>query len=174
MQTAPPEKALLNALNNYFSRLKASRPNKEIPDVTIEFFKFIKSYKIAERDYKDDHVNYTVLADVDDVALNDLMYFVKNVVNTAIYNLDGIILDVEMEKKINSSFKEYKFDTKHQSEFQANLKDNSTAKEREAVFKANAAQYFMEMSAILESAAEGSCTVVLTTRTFPRRKSSRL
>jgi len=164
------EKALLSALNNYFSRLKASQPDKEIPDVTAEFYKFIKSYKIAEREYIDDSVTYTILADVDDVALNDLIYFVKNVVNTSVYNLTGLILDVEMEEKINSAFKDYKFDTKHQSEFQANLKDHSTSQEREEVFKNSSAQYFMDMSAILESAEAGSCTVVLTTRTFSKTK----
>lgn len=164
------EKALLDALNNYFDRLKANQPDKEIPDVTVEFFKFIKSYKIANREYINDSVAYTVLADVDDVALNDLMYFVKNVVNTAVYNITGVGQDIELDEKIEGAFKDYKFDTKHQSDFQANLKENSTPEERQRVFKNGPSQYFTEMSVILEPAPEGLCTVVLTTKTFSKTK----
>jgi len=168
--TSAREKALLNALNNYFSRLKINQPDKEIPDVTEEFYKFIKSYKIAERSYLEDSVNYTVLADVDDVALNYLMYFVKNAVNTAVYNITGVGQDFEMDGNIAGAFKDYKFDTRHQSDFQANLKADSTAQEREDVFMESSAQYFMEMDVVLQPAPEGSCVVTLTTKTFSKTK----
>ncbi|PLX66130.1 MAG: hypothetical protein C0603_11995 [Denitrovibrio sp.] len=164
------EKALLKALQNYFGKLKASQPDKEIPDVTIEFFKFIKSYKIAERAYVNDNVTYTILADVDDVALNDLMYFVKNVVNTAVYNLSGVKQDLELDTEIIATLKEYKFDAKHQSEFQANLQDSSKESERVDAFRKSQSQYMLEMSAVREPAAEGECTVVLTTKTFSKTK----
>lgn len=168
--TEARQQAMLSALKNYFSSLKQNQPDTEIPDVTPEFFKFIKSYKIADRSYKNDSVNYTILADVDDVALNDLRYFVHDVVNTAVYNLSGAGQDVDLDTRIADSFKEYKFDTKYQSDFQANLKDNSSEKEREDVFKNSPSQYFFEMSVTNEPAAEGECSVILTTRTFSKTK----
>lgn len=164
------EQAILNALKNYFNKLKANQPDKEIPDVTIEFFKFIKSYKIAERAFTDDTVTYTILADVDDVALNDLMYFVDNVVNTAVYNIEGIGVETGLSNNISGAFKEYKFDTKHQSDYQANLKENSTPEERTEAFKNSDSQYFLEMSLIREPSAEGQCTIILTTKTYSKTK----
>jgi len=164
------EAALLNALHNYFNRLKENRPNKEIPDVTTEFFKFIKSYKIANREYIDNSVRYTILADVDDVALNDLMYFVTNVVNTAVYNITGLSRELETNDKIAASFADYKFDTKYQSDFQANLRENSTEKERRSTFRKSQPQYFMDMSVLREPSAEGSCTIILTTKTYSKTK----
>lgn len=164
------EKAILAALNNYFDILKSNEPDKEIPDVTTEFFKFIKSYKIADRGYADDMVSYTILADVDDVALNDLMYFVKNIVNTTVYNITGIDPDTAVDTDIASSFHEYKFDTRHQSDFQASLRENSTEDERLNTFKEGQAQYFMEMSVVREPDQENECSLVLTTKTFSKTK----
>lgn len=164
------QQAMLSALKNYFNILKSSQPNTEIPDVTTEFFKFIKSYKIADREYNDDNVTYTILADVDDVALNDLMYFVKHIVNTIVYNITGADMDVDLDSRIASALKEYKFDTKYESDFQANLKDNSTPEERKAAFKAGQSQYFLDMSALREPAPEGQCTIILTTKTFSKTK----
>lgn len=164
------EKALLDALKNYFSILKANQPNKEIPDVTEEFFKFIRSYKIAERAYVNDNIVYTVLADVDDIALNDLMYFVKNVVNSMVYNISGISQDVDADSSMAEAFKEYKFDLKYQSDFQANLPENSTESERNTAFRNGKPQYFMDMSVVREDAQDGSCSIELTTRTYSKTK----
>jgi len=164
------EQAMLSSLKNYFSRLKANEPNKEIPDVTTEFFKFIRSYKIAERTYHNDSVTYTLLTDVDDVALNDLMYFVKNIVNTAVYNVTGVNITDQLETNISSAFSDYKFNTKYQSEYQANLMENSTEDLRKSAFRKNQAQYFMDMNVVREPAGEGDCIVNLTTKTFSKTK----
>jgi len=164
------EKAMLNALKNYFGKLHASQPDREIPDVTSEFFKFIRSYKIAERRYTDDTVTYTVLADVDDIALNDLMYFVENVVNTVVYNINGANYDTRLNEKITLAYKEFKFDTKHQSEFQANLMENAEKQARISAFRKSHSQYYMDMSILLEPTAEGQCTVLLTTETYSKTK----
>jgi hypothetical protein len=164
------EKAMINALKNYFGRLKKSQPNREIPDVTTEFFKFIKSYKITTREYKEDAVNYIILADVDDVALNDLMYFVKNIVNTMVYNIRGVRNDIEFDARLVDSFREYKFETKHQSDFQASLEEKANFSKRHSVFKESSSQYYMDMSAIVESASDNQCTVLLTTKTFSKTK----
>lgn len=169
---AREKKALLRALKkNYFGKLKSTQPDKDIPDVTTEFFKFIKkSYKIAERSYKDDSVTYTILADVDDVALNDLTYFVKNVVNTAVYNLSGTKNNLALEAKVNTALADYKFDSKYQSEFQANLQESSSEHQRVIAFKDSPSQYFFDMSIVREPAAEEECTVILTTKTFSKTK----
>jgi len=164
------EQALLDALKNYFGRLKSIQPDKEIPDVTSEFFKFIRSYKIAERKYIDGNVVYTVLADVDDVALNDLTYFVRNAVNTIVYNISGISQDIDLSSKIDDSLSQYKFETKYQSEFQASLKEHSTASERFDTYLKGQAQYFMEMDVVREPTEENRCTVILTTQTFSKTK----
>lgn len=115
-------------------------------------------------------MTYTILADVDDVALNDLTYFVRNAVNTVVYNITGIPQENTLEENFNSAYKEYKFDTKHQSEFQASLKENSTEDERIETFKNGQAQYYMEMSVEREPTAENECSVILTTRTFSKTK----
>jgi len=162
--------ALLNALKNYFGKLNSLQPDKEIPDVTTEFFKFIKSYKIADRRYVKDTVSYTILADVDDVALNDLVYFVDNVVNTVVYNISGVKQDTNLDSQIHSALKEFKFDTKYESDFQANLQDDSSEAERKKVFLQSQSQYYLEISVIREPAAEGECTAVLTTKTFSKTK----
>ncbi|ADD68626.1 hypothetical protein Dacet_1862 [Denitrovibrio acetiphilus DSM 12809] len=164
------EQALLNALKNYFDRLQSDQPDKEIPDVTTEFFKFIKSYKIADRGFANDTVTYTVLADVDDVALNDLTYFVQNAVNTVVYNISGVPPENSIDNNIEEAFKEYKFDIKHQSGYQASLRENSTKSERVSTFKASQSQYFMEMSVVREPAGEGECTVILTTETHSKTR----
>jgi len=164
------ENALLDALKNYFGRLKSIQPDKEIPDVTTEFFKFIRSYKIAERKYENDNVIYTVLADVDDVALNDLTYFVRHAVNTVVYNIKGVPTEGDIFQKIDSSFAEYKFDTKYQSEYQANLKENSTESERYDTYLKGPAQYYMEMEVLREPTGDNKCTAIVTTQTFSKTK----
>lgn len=164
------ENSMLDALKNYFGRLKSIQPDKEIPDVTAEFFKFIRSYKIAERKYENDNVTYTILADVDDVALNDLTYFVRNAVNTIVYNIKGIPSDINISQQLDSAFAEYKFDTKYQSEYQASLRENSTESERFDTYLKGSSQYFMEMDVIREPTGENQCTVILTTQTFSKTK----
>jgi len=164
------ERALLKSLKNYFHKLKKKQPNMEVPDVTTEFFKFIRSYKIAERGYQDDAVFYTVLTDVDDVALNDLMYFVKQVVNSAVYNVRGMNNDTAIGNKISETLAEYKFHVRYQSEYQSQLLENSSNNLKISAFRNSPAQYYFDLSIEREPAQTGYCTAILTTKTYSKTK----
>jgi hypothetical protein len=164
------EQSLLKALKNYFSKLKTRQPDVEVPDVTTEFFKFIRSYKIVDRGYVEDSVYYNVLADVDDVALNDLMYFVKEVVNSSVYNVTGMNNDEALDRKIDATLADYKFNTNYQSDFQANLLEESSSEFRIGAFRKSQAQYYFDLAIEREPAEEGSCIAVLTTKTYSKTK----
>lgn len=160
--------ALINALYNYFSKQQEMTPDAEIPEITSEYFKFIKSYKIIERHYNKGAVHYSVIADIDKISLTDVSYMIKNVTSTAVFfvkNADNSVMD----DKIAEALKKNQFSTKYQSDFRGAVSVNPTQQELTDAFTNSNAQYFFELTADYVSNGS-SCTVGLNAKVYGKTK----
>jgi hypothetical protein len=136
--------AIKNSIYNY---LKNKLPEDDtFPEITTEYFKFLKSYKILSRSVENYRVTYTVESDIIDFDIEDVYHMVKNIVASAVYviNLEGDLGDIEeneirniVEKKLNS----YSFDTKYEGDYLFALKDERNVDEVITHFANSKAQY---------------------------------
>ncbi len=160
--------ALINALYNYFARQQESQPDMEIPEITSEYFKFIKSYKITDRHYSHGTITYSIIADVDKVTLSDVNYMIKSVVSSAVFLVTGVD-NSEMDEKIAESMKRNQFSTRYQSDFRAAIGVSPSADEALQAFSSVNAQYFFNITAE-PLYDQGKCTVALTAKIYGKAK----
>lgn len=159
--------ALVSALYNYFSKQQESE-NAEIPEITSEYFKFIKSYKITERHYSKGTVTYSVIADIDKVSLGDVAYMIKNVTSTAVFvvrNTDNSSVD----DKIADALKKNQFSTRYQSDFRASVSVSPSQQELTDAFMNSRAQYLFDITADFVSSGN-TCTAGLSARVISKEK----
>ncbi len=142
------QNALINGLNKYY----ADSGKQDIPEVTPEFFKFINYYRILNRGVENFTVKYNVQVKLDEVAIDDLKYFLNNFVHSAIYYIDfqgktpsfikeerqGIS---DLSKNIVNIFNEYNFTTKYQQDLDMQLPEEADFQDVITLFGSSRAKY---------------------------------
>lgn len=144
IDNAAKNKALKNALAAYFSIL-AKESGQAAPDVTDEFLKFIKKFKILNRTVDGHTLTYVIQADIDDVALNDINYYIKQMTNSAVIANKGISPALEETAKLVESaediLKKNSFTLTYNRNFQKNLPVMPTDEDIMEQFNQSNAQY---------------------------------
>ena len=124
--------AIENSIYNYL-KSKLSK-NTTIPEITSEFFKFLRSYKIISRNVENYRVTYTIESDIIDFDIEEVFHMVKKLVTSAVYivNVKGDLEDIEeneittfVDKKFNS----YNIETKYQSDYLFAVRDKEDVDE---------------------------------------------
>ncbi len=160
--------ALINALYNYFSR-QAEEQGGEVPEITSEYFKFIRSYKIVDRRYSHGTITYSVIADVDKLSLSDVNYMIKSRTDNAVYVIDSAHDTYETNSAIANALKKYSFSTKKQMEFLSSVADSAIPDLVYSAFQNSAAQYLFDIKAET-SFSGGKCTATLNVRIAGKAK----
>ena len=136
--------AIKNSIYNYLKNKLSA--NDAFPEITREYFKFLKSYKIISRNVENYRVTYTVESDIIDFDIDDVYNMVKNIMASAVYvvNVEGDLEDIdenEMRNIVEKKLKSYNFDTKYESDYLFTLKDVLNVDEVVTNFANSKAQY---------------------------------
>lgn len=166
--------AIENAIYNYLK--SKMRERNAIPEITSEYFKFLRSYKIISRNIANFKVTYAVDADIIDFDIDDVYYMVKKVVTSAVYVLHvKSDLNAVDEEKINSiveqKFNEYNIDTKYEEDYIFTLKDRESVDEIITNFANSKAQFLFMMavdSNIIKIDNKAYCRVEILTNVYTR------
>jgi len=161
--------ALLNALYNYFSRQQEDQPGSDMPEITAEYLKFIRSYKIVDRRYSHGTITYSVIADVDKLSLADVAYMIKSRTDNAVYVIDESHDNYENNAAITNALKKNAFSTKYQLDFLATVADSALPDLVYEAFQNSKAQYLFDIKA--DTAANGGkCTATVSIRVAGKAK----
>ena len=140
--------ALTNSIANYFDSFKQE---KNLPGVTEEFIKFIKSYRILKRDVSQFVVTYDIEADIDDMVLGDFKYYINRIVNSVVFsifedNLTDENLYLNLKKTLIEELQRFNFDTKYQSEYDIQTPNDASINDKLMIFANSGAKYFFQIS----------------------------
>ncbi len=142
------QNALINGINKYYT----DSGKEDIPEITPEFFKFVNYYRILSRSVENYTVRYNIEVKLDEVAIDDLKYFLNNFVHSAIYYIDfqghtPAFIEGEkqkisdLSKNIVNIFNEYNFTTKYQQNFDVQLPENPEFQDIITLFGSSRAKY---------------------------------
>lgn len=160
--------ALMNALQNYFGSLQEDQPEQAMPQITPQYFKFIRSYRITDRHYEGGSVTYSVIADIDRVSLSDVAAMMKVSNSSAVFIVRGIPSNPDAESKINSALSSGGFSTGQQADFVSSLVGNDTASATDA-FQNSSAQYLFDI--LIEPVSTGTkCSAGFTVKVYSKDK----
>ena len=144
------QNALLDAIREYY--VNASE-NGEIPDVTPEYIKFIKSYKITSRNIDDFKVFVSVEAYLDNVTIKDPKPFLTKRLDTIVFmfsNLpEAVISDSEISKTMNNVLQAQNFSTMDQNNFAYLITDPENKPQIINAFNSVGAKYLLLFSFVL-------------------------
>ncbi|MDY6821227.1 MAG: hypothetical protein SVN78_06365 [Deferribacterota bacterium] len=121
------EVALKDGIFNY---LKEKTPNTyNIPEITEEFFKFLKSYKITSRYVKDYKVYYSIRADIIDFSIEDIYYLIDKIMTPVVYiiNIKGDsegFAEKDLYEAVGNKLKSANLDIKYEKDYLFALNDN--------------------------------------------------
>lgn len=178
-ETNAKQNALEDAIYNYL-RSKTTE-NNTIPEITSEYFKFLRAYKIISRNVANFKITYTIDADIIDFDIADVYHMVNKVVASAIYvmNMKGDLEDID-EQKINNiiknKFNEYNIDTKYEEDYIFTLNDKKSTDEIVTQFANSKAQYLFIMivdSNINKIDNKAYCRVELLTNIYTRENKNK-
>lgn len=117
------ESALIDAVREY---LWNSEEVAEIPDITPEFIKFVKSYKVTSSSVDGYKINVGVEAVLDAVTLKDANQFLNNKIDTAVFvfsqpTTNSPLTNMEVSKIITQILQSKNFSTMEQNKFSYNI-----------------------------------------------------
>lgn len=160
--------ALMNALQNYFGSIQEDQPEQAIPQITPQFFKFIKSYRIVDRHYQAGAITYSVMADISKVSLADVANMIKVSNSSAVFTIRGIGDNPDLDSKINSALSSGGFSTAPQSDFRNAVAIGDAASPSEAFQNSNAQYYF---DILIEPVSTGTkCSAGFTVKVYGKDK----
>lgn len=127
--------ALINAIREYY---KENNPDN-IPDISREYIKFIRSYSIISQAIEGSTIYIRLSANIDDIGLQDAKIYIDNPVDSAVFVFSGIneeVLPLETQAKIiERSLVSKNFSTNDQRNFIYNINNMKSKKEAEEQFK---------------------------------------
>jgi len=124
--------ALVNALVRYFKSVRKDSPELKLPAINDEYLKFIKSFKITKRYMKGHTVVYQILADIDDVSLSNISFYINKATNSVVFYIEGLPGDIAqtglVEKEVTGILNKNSFTTADNENFQEDIyyKKNKT------------------------------------------------
>ncbi len=178
-EIAAKNNAIENSIYNYL-KSKISESNT-IPEITSEFFKFLRSYKIISRNVENYRVTYTIESDIIDFDIEEVFHMVKKLVTSAVYivNVKGDLEDIE-ENEINAfvdkKFNNYNIETKYESDYLFALHNKEDFDEVIKSFANSKAQYLFILlidSNITRIDQKVYCRVEILTNIYTRESKSK-
>lgn len=118
------DEALIDAIKEYYEI--ASDNASEIPDITPEYLKFIKSYKITSRTADEFKVNINVEVALDTVTIKDATRFINKRLDTAVFlfkTTPANLATNDIGLLINKILQNNNFSTMDQSNFSYMITD---------------------------------------------------
>jgi hypothetical protein len=171
-EQAAREGALKNAMRNFFS----SADNTSVPEITAEFLKFITRYKITSRYVKDNTVFYSVSADVDEIAMGNLNYYIREATNSVVFDITGKLkedLKPTLLKTASEALQQYRFTAGNNQNFLAEMPDNPKQTDMLAAFSSGPAQFLFIFTLNASTKPEGeifNCEAELYVKPYSRDK----
>ncbi|WP_303700926.1 hypothetical protein, partial [Flexistipes sinusarabici] len=103
-------------------------------------------------------VKYKVELNLDDVAIDDLKYFLNNFLHSAVFNINfqdnttqsGFVSSPDLNENISGILEKYNFTTKHQEEFNLQIPQNPSFKDIITVFGISRAKFLFYMKVSTE------------------------
>ncbi|MGA1845913.1 hypothetical protein [Deferribacter abyssi] len=162
--------ALLNAIKKHFEKVTTNKD--KIPEITKDFIRFVKSYKILNRYIKDYTVYYHLLVNVDEITVDDLPLFFNNLKQSVIYYIVNMS-NLNNDKNIANIFGKYNLSLKNEDDFLFNLPQNPSYDDLLNEFAKSSAKYLIIFKTnIISESGEipYSCKTELITETFTKEK----
>ncbi|KAA0258046.1 hypothetical protein FHQ18_06525 [Deferribacter autotrophicus] len=162
--------ALLNAIKKHFENVTSDKDR--IPEVTKDFIRFVKSYKILDRYIKDYTVYYHLIVKVDEITVDDLPLFFNNLRQSVIYYLFNYS-NFNTDEKITNIFEKYNLSLKYEDDFLFNLPQNPSYDDLLNEFAKSNAKYLIIFKTKAISVSEETpyfCKTELITETFTKEK----
>jgi uncharacterized protein YozE (UPF0346 family) len=162
------ENALKDAVRNYF----ISSGKSSTPEITGEFFKFFNNYKIISKYVQDNTVFYNIVADIDELAVSNISYYIKDATNSAVFDINGNIsqaLKSGFTKVAEGVLTSFNFTLSSNADFIADLPKNPQQEELINSFATTSAQFLINFTANSQI-IEDSCEIELLTKIFSRDK----
>ncbi|GAB1537329.1 hypothetical protein ADMFC3_29600 [Geovibrio sp. ADMFC3] len=166
------ENALKNAMRNFFS----SADNTSTPEITNEFLKFITGYKIINRYVQDNTVFYVVSADMDEIAMGNLNYYIREATNSVVFEVAGNIKDdikPLLRKTAAEVLQQQRFTASNNQDFLAEMSDSPKPADMMAAFAVTPAQYLFIITVNPDTRQEGeifSCDTEVYIKPYSRDK----
>lgn len=140
--------ALTNSIANYFTNFKQEQTP---PEVTEEFVKFIKNYRILKREVSQFVVTYEIEAEVDEIVLGDLKYYIDKIVHSVVFtidedNLTDENLSLDFKKSVITELPNFDFDSKYQSEYDIQTPKDISMNDKLIIFGNSGAKYFFHLT----------------------------
>ncbi len=166
------ENALKNAMRNFFS----SADNNSVPEITSEFLKFITRYKITSRYVKDNTVFYSVSADIDEIAMSNINYYIREATNSVVFDITGKLkedLRPSLLKTASEALQQHRFTAANNQDFLASMPDSPKAEDMITAFSTTPAQFLFIFTLSTDTKPEGeifSCEAELYLKPYSRDK----
>jgi hypothetical protein len=171
--------AIDDAIGNYLKSKYSG--DRAIPEVTSEYFKFLKSFKIISRNIENYRVIYTVDADVIDFDIDDVYRMVNRLVTSAVYvfNLNGDLSDLDKNKidyLVDNKLKLYNIDTQYEKDFMFSIENVEDTDKIITAFANSPAQYLFVIdvdSNITKIDNKAYCRVEIMTNIYSRENKNK-
>lgn len=166
------DNALKDAVRNYFT----SSGNSSVPEITPEFFKFFTSYKVTSRYVQDNTVFYNITADIDELAVSNISYYIKDATSSAVFDINGNINQATktgFNKIAEGALTSFNFTLSHNADFAADLPRSPRQEDLINSFASTAAQFLINFTVTQSSTQESgsvNCETELLTKLFSRDK----
>ncbi|QAR33537.1 hypothetical protein EP073_09025 [Geovibrio thiophilus] len=166
------ESALKSAMRNFFS----SADNTSVPEITNEFLKFITRYKITSRYVRDNTVFCSVSADVDEIAMGNINYYIREATNSVVFDITGKLkedLKPALLKTASEVLQQYRFTASDNQNFLAEMPDNPKPEDMITAFASTPVQYLFVFTLNAATEPEGeifSCEAELYVKPYSRDK----
>lgn len=163
------ESALLDAVREY---LWNSEEIEDIPDITPEFIKFIKSYKVTARSVDGYKVNIGVEASLDAVTLKDANQFLNKKLDTAVFVFSPLasgspVTNNDVSRTITQILQNKNFSIMEQNKFLYNITNQSDNTQIVNAFGSVNAKYLFKINLDVTypdiELSENTCEVAMVT-----------
>ncbi|MGA1862949.1 hypothetical protein OWM07_08695 [Deferribacter thermophilus] len=161
--------ALISAIKKHFEYITVDK--SKIPEITSDFIRFIKSYKILDRYVKEYTVYYHLLVDVDEITVEDLPLFFNTLKQSIVFYSFTPIENLN-DENINKTFEKYDLSLKYQGNFLFNLPANPTYDDILNEFTKNDAKYLLiiNFKQIEDDSFNEICKTELSVDTFTKNR----
>ncbi|BAI80057.1 hypothetical protein DEFDS_0575 [Deferribacter desulfuricans SSM1] len=134
------DNALIEAIKKHFENVTLDK--NKIPEITNEYIRFVKSYKILDRYVKDYTVYYHMIVDVDEITVDDLPLFFNTLKQSVVYYFENTPENISPDD-LNKLFNHYNLSLKYQDSFTFNLPPNPSYDDILNEFAKNDARYLI-------------------------------
>ena len=140
------DNAIIGAVRAYYK----SKATDKMPDISPEYIKFVKGYKILSRSVSGYTLRIRIAADLDNAALQDAAVFIDKPVNTTVFVFSGIpskiLPDDEQAIIIDKALASKSFSTGEQKNFLYGISDMGSRSQAIRQFKNVYSKYLFKFS----------------------------